>query len=142
MMAPLKDDFKLGADQFVRSMILPQSNVNISEWIIADMSSAPSGIALSALENYMRTYITGYSSAIFENISLPVVAVSSDLWPIDFEANRRHMKLFEAIVIENTDHFLMFNRPGDFNKALEQAIEIVITNKAMNNSPMKIKQEN
>ena len=36
----------------------------------------------------------------------------------------------------------MLNSPGDFNKALEQAIEIVITNKAMNNSPLKIKQEN
>ena len=126
MMAPIKDDFKLGTNQFVRSMFRPENDENITEWVIADMSAAPSHIAITALENYLQTYISGYSAKIFEDIGLPIVAVSSDLWPIDSEANRRHMQSFEAIVIENTDHFLMLNRPNDFNEALAQAIERVI----------------
>ncbi|MBL1213746.1 MAG: alpha/beta hydrolase [Ignavibacteriae bacterium] len=129
MIAPLKNDFQTGSSQFVGSMFRPEADVNIRAWVIADMSSAPSEAAVNALENYMQTYVTGYSAAIFENISLPVVAVSSDLWQIDSEANRRHMQSFEAIVIENSDHFLMLNNPNDFNKALAKAIEIVIAKK-------------
>jgi hypothetical protein len=36
----------------------------------------------------------------------------------------------------------MLNRPDDFNKALAQAVEIVITKREKNDSQMKIKEEN
>lgn len=42
------------------------------------------------------------------------------------EANRRHMRHFEAIVVKGADHFLMMNRIEDFNRALEQAIRIIV----------------
>jgi len=29
---------------------------------------------------------------------------------------------FDAIVLKDTDHFLMLNRPVEFNKAMENAI--------------------
>ena len=46
----------------------------------------------------------------------------ADLWPVDAEANRRHMRSFEAIVLEGTDHFLMLGVAEEFNRALKEAI--------------------
>jgi pimeloyl-ACP methyl ester carboxylesterase len=56
--------------------------------------------------------------------------VNGDLWPIDYEANRRHMFSFDAIVLEKADHFLMMDRAEKFNKALDRAIEMIMQKKS------------
>jgi hypothetical protein len=52
--------------------------------------------------------------------------VNGDLWPIDYEANRRHMFSFDAIVMEGVDHFLMMARTEEFNRSLEKAIQKIL----------------
>jgi len=128
MMAPLRKDFQNGTRQFAQQMLSPQTDVQLREWIKADMSAAPSSIALSAMEEYMSQYITGHTAKIFDSIQIPVMAISCDMWPIDYEANRRHMSSFEAIVIKDADHFLMMNRSDEFNKALKQANKSILEN--------------
>jgi len=125
MIAPLKDDFPGGCRQFVDTMIGPATDPGLREWILSDMSAAPPGVAVSAMTEMMTQYITGEAARVFEAIPMPVVTVNSDLWPIDYEANRRHMASYDAIVLKGTDHFLMMNRPVDFNRALEKAIGMV-----------------
>ena len=128
MMAPLKKNFKSGTRQFVQQMLSQNTDDQLNEWIKADMSAAPSSIALSAMEEYMSQYITGHTAKIFDSIQIPVMAISCDMWPIDYEANRRHMSSFEAIVIKDADHFLMMNRSDEFNKALKQANKSILEN--------------
>lgn len=126
MAAPLKADFKNGSRQFVKPMILPGTDPTLAEWILSDMASAPSSVALSAIEEMMSQYITGDAAKIFEDIHVPVISVNADLWPIDYEANRRHMPSYDAIILKGADHFLMMNRPLEFNWALEQAIQTLL----------------
>ena len=80
---------------------------------------------MSAMNRMLGLYISGDMAKMFDEIKIPVVTVNGDMWPIDHEANRRHMLSFDAMVVENSDHFLMLNRPDDFNKALEEAIDLV-----------------
>ncbi len=122
MIAPLKADFPVACRQFAAAMILPDTDADLAEWIQADMAAAPAEVALSAMRGYMEQWITGAGPALFEGLPLPVVAVCADLWPVDAEANRRHMRSFEAIVLEGTDHFLMLGAAEEFNRALEEAI--------------------
>lgn len=126
MIAPLVDDFQVGTRAFVEGMIRPDTDPRIRDWILADMSSAPPWVALSALEEMMQQYIAGDAAKIFEQIKAPVVCVSGDLWPINAEANRRHMQSFEAVVLSNADHFLMLDRPYAFNQGLEQAVHTIL----------------
>jgi pimeloyl-ACP methyl ester carboxylesterase len=126
MIAPLQKNFQSGTRQFVQEMLSPTTNAQLREWILADMSAAPPSVGLSAMEEFMSQYITGHAAQIFDELRIPVMTVNGDLWPIDYEANRRHMFSFEAIVIERADHFLMINRPDEFNKALEQAIKAIV----------------
>ena len=122
MIAPLESDFPAACRQFAASMILPGTDTDLAEWIQADMAAAPAEVALSAMRGYMAQWITGAGPVLFEELPLPVVAVCADLWPVDAEANRRHMRSFEAIVLEGTDHFLMLGTADEFNRALEEAI--------------------
>lgn len=122
MIAPLEADFPAACRQFAASMIRPDADAALAEWIRADMAAAPKDVALSAMRQYMAQWISGAAPAVFAELPLPVVAVCADLWPVDAEANRRHMHSFEAIVLEGTDHFLMLGAAEEFNRALAEAI--------------------
>ncbi|MEW6587149.1 MAG: alpha/beta hydrolase [Nitrospirota bacterium] len=122
MITPLEKDFRTGSRQFVGGMISAKTDPQLREWILADMSAAPPAVALSAMNEMMSQYITGEAAKIFDKIRIPVITVNGDLWPINYEANRRHMFSFDAIVLKEADHFLMMDRPEEFNRALEEAI--------------------
>lgn len=126
MIAPLEQDFSAGTRQFVAPMIAPQTDADLREWILADMASAPPAVALSAMREMMGQYISGEAARVFERIHIPVVTVNGDLWPINFEANRRHMHSYDAIVLKGADHFLMLHRGEECNKALAKAIRMVM----------------
>ena len=123
MMAPLKKNFRTGSRQFVSQMISPRTDPKLREWILSDMSAAPPAVALSAMNEMMSQYITGEAAKIFDKLRIPVITVNGDLWPINYEANRRHMFSYDAIILKEADHFLMMDRPAEFNQALEKAID-------------------
>lgn len=125
MVAPLEKDFRTGTRDFVQTMILPRTDPLLREWILADMSAAPPAVALSAFKEMMTQYITGEAARIFDDIKAPVVVVKGDLWPLEHEANRRHMLLRDVIVLKDSDHFLMLDRADDFNRALGKAIAML-----------------
>lgn len=122
MIAPFHTDFRTAARRFVEPMLLPDADPELREWILADMSAAPPSVALSAMTEMMNQYITGEAAKVFDDIRVPVMGVNGDLWPIDYAANRRHVRSYEAIVLKKADHFLMMNRAEEFNRALEEAI--------------------
>ena len=126
MLTPFRQDFQAGTRQFVQAMLSPSATGQLREWILADMAAAPPSVALSAMEEYMSLYISGEIATIFDELPLPVMTVNGDMWPIDYDANRRHMFSFDAIVVEGGDHFLMLNRADEFNTALEQAITAIV----------------
>ena len=127
MTTPLKEDFKQGVRGFVTGM-LRSDKPKVNEWVINDMSSADPQIALNAMNGSLRGYMTGDVSRLFDELNVRVVAVNSDLWPTDVEANRRHIKDFKLIVLAGLDHFMMLKAPERFNPALEQAVKLILFN--------------
>jgi pimeloyl-ACP methyl ester carboxylesterase len=126
MITPLEKNFRTGSRQFVEEMILPHTDPRLREWILLDISAASSAVALSAMNDMMSQYITGEAAKIFDEIRIPVITVNGDMWPVNYEANRRHMFSFDAIVLKGADHFLMLDRPEEFNRALEKAIHMIL----------------
>lgn len=125
MTAPLKKNFQTGSRQFVGEMISSNTDPKLRDWILADISAAPPAVALSAMNEMMIQYITGDAAKVFEKIHIPVITVNGDLSPINYEANRRHMFSYNAIVVPKADHFLMMGQPEEFNLALEKAIGMI-----------------
>jgi len=125
MLTPLEKDFRTGSRQFVEEMISPHTDLQLREWILSDISAAPPAVALSAMNEMMSQYISGEAAKTFDKIRIPVITVNGDLWPINYEANRRHMFSYHAIVLKKADHFLMMDRPEEFNRALDEAIHML-----------------
>lgn len=59
MIAPLERDFRAGSRQFIGEMISPKTDPELREWILSDISAAPSEVALSAMKEIMSQYLTG-----------------------------------------------------------------------------------
>lgn len=125
MLAPLEKDFPSGTRQFVASMFLPDIDPRVREWILADVAAAPPAVALSAMREMMGEFVSGEAARVFDGLRVPVVSVNGSLWPVDREANRRHMVSYEAVILDRTDHFFMLEHPAAFNRALEQALAIL-----------------
>jgi pimeloyl-ACP methyl ester carboxylesterase len=121
MIGPLEKDFRTGSRHFVAEMISPHTDPQFREWILSDMSAAPPAVAMSAMKEMMSQYISGEAATMFDEIRIPVIVVNGDMWPINYEANRRHMLSFDAIILKEADHFLMLNRSKDCNHAVEKA---------------------
>jgi len=126
VIASLEKNFQIGSRQFVAKMISPDTDPQLRDWILSDMSSAPPAVALSAFNEMMMQYVTGEAAKVFEQIRIPVTSVNGDLWPINYEANRRHMYSYDAIVLKQADHFLMMDRPKEFNRELNKAIQMLL----------------
>jgi pimeloyl-ACP methyl ester carboxylesterase len=126
MLAPLEENFQTGSRLFVGGMILPDTDPRLRDWILSDVSSAPPPIALNAINEMLTQYVTGDAAKVFEQIRIPVITVNGDTSPIAYEANRRHMFSYDAIVMKKADHFLMMDQPKEFNLALEKAINMLL----------------
>lgn len=126
MIAPFRKDFAGTTRGFVRSMLRQDTGPDLGQWIADDMAAAPPASAVSAMENMVDQYVTGEAARIFSQINAPVFAVNADVWPVNHEGNRQYMHSFESIVLKDADHFLMLNRPEEFNRALEEVLKLAM----------------
>lgn len=114
-----KTDFAASTDGFVRGMFLENADSVLVNWVVADMSSAPPEVAISAMENY---FSYDYQ-AILKEVRVPICAINSDVSPTDLETNRAHAASFELKLMSDVGHFVMQEDPATFNRLLQEALD-------------------
>ena len=116
--APFREDFASTTRDFVRGMFLPDSDPELVERVAADMSAAPPGVAVDALQRAIGNVraIPG----LLQRLSVPVVAINPDHRPTDIEGLQRHG--VTARLMSQVAHFLMMEDPGRFNRLLEDVV--------------------
>ncbi|MGA2916429.1 MAG: alpha/beta hydrolase [Sedimentisphaerales bacterium] len=121
-----KKDFKSEVRAFVEPMLPKDVNPELKKWIIDDISSEPPNIAISAFEEYITKFDNKAMANTFREIKAPVRCVNADLWPTSVEVNRRYMSSFDVTIIKGAGHFVMLERPDEFNKLLNRSIKEII----------------
>jgi len=124
----IKKDFTPAVREFGKQMMGKGVDQELSNWIINDMSSAPPKAAISALEEYVGAIADKKTIDIFREVKVPVICINADLWPTNTEANKRHMTSFDVKIMKGAGHFLMLERPEEFNKLLDSSIKEIIGN--------------
>lgn len=122
-MAPLRADFVTGTQEFLRAyMFVPQTDSTLLEFIVQDMSSAPPEIALSAMAEMFGHDV----AASLAEVRAPVRLINAAKTPVDLEAGQRHAVSFEVTVMEGVGHFLMMEKPAEFNAELAATIQDLV----------------
>lgn len=120
--APIKADFKKGTSDFVASMFIAGADEEIKQWVISDMASAPPATAVAAMENYFKYDI----KADLAKLKVPVASVNADLWPTNAAGNKAIYPDFSVVILPETGHFLMLEKPDEFNRALKFVVKQII----------------
>lgn len=124
--APLRKDFAQGTKGFIRMMsFTPQSDPALVEKIVNDMAAAPPEVGLSAMEEMFGSDLP----SALDKVKVPVYCVNADKFPTDVEAGKRHTVAFNVKILPGTGHFLMMEKPGEFNKLLHETLKELTSEK-------------
>lgn len=126
MVDGFEKDFKGEVEKFVGTMLGSNIKPELKKWIIDDMSCEPPHVAISTFKEYVMKFENKGIAKIFKEVKVPVRCVNADLWPTDAETNRRYMSSFEVTIIKDCGHFVMLERPKEFNKNLEKYVKEII----------------
>nr|WP_198034542.1 alpha/beta hydrolase [Halomonas sp. 1513] len=122
LLEPLQQDFAPAARQFVASMFIDGTDATLRDWVMQDMAAASPEVAMSAMQDMLSRHADGEAARHFAELTIPVAAINADLWPTDIDANRQLLAEFDAVIMEDSDHFLHMAKPAAFNRELERMI--------------------
>ncbi len=117
--AELEKDFHGTVDRFTRQyMFVPKSDPALIERVVAKNAAAPKEVAIPCL----RAAWSYDARPALREVRLPAYAVSSDHFPTNLEANRRHFKTYDTALMTGVGHYLMLEDPARFSDLLAQAV--------------------
>ena len=58
-----------------------------------------------------------------KNVKAPIMAINSTIDPTNVEAFRKYAPRFNANIVENAGHLIMWDKPEEFNRLLEERIQ-------------------
>ncbi|MDZ4804109.1 MAG: alpha/beta hydrolase [Candidatus Eisenbacteria bacterium] len=118
-LAPFRANFVETTRAFVRSMFPPGSDPSLVERVAADMSAAPSAVALGAMESVI-SFEREIPQAL-QDLGLLVVAINPDCPPTDIASMEQCG--VEVVFMPGTGHFLMLEDHERFNRLLRTVLD-------------------
>ena len=121
-MEPFRTNFVEETRSFVRTMFGTGADPSLVEKVARDMSAAPIGVALGAME---AAWTFGVAvPALLDKLRLPLVAINPDNSSTDVESMRRVG--IEVVLMPRVGHFPMMEDPQTFNHQLVKAVKTVL----------------
>jgi len=118
IVSSMKIDFAATARSFVSQMFPADADTELIEWVVNKVILANPDVAISAMENLPKYDM----KEAVKGIEIPIYSISSDLWPTEFETNKKYIKAFEVKMMPGIGHFVMLEDPEKFNKLLDEII--------------------
>jgi len=119
--APFVADFGAATSRFAASLFSAAAAPELVARVSRQMASAPADIAVAALR---ATWNHGRSvPALLAQLSLPIVAINAPGSMDERASLARHG--IEVLETPSEGHFPMLESPMEFNRLLEQAIDLV-----------------
>jgi pimeloyl-ACP methyl ester carboxylesterase len=127
LLVQLRGNFHEITRSFVRSMFPPTADSGLVEKVVADTSSAPSEIGLSAVEEYYKHDLT----LALKDLDFPIRTINSDMNPTELDVIHRYAPSFKVMWMSGVGHFVMMEDPETFNRLLEETIQEFIQMKEL-----------
>ena len=120
ILAMYREDFDATCERFVGSMFPHATeDPNLPEWVRGKMCGSNPEISIAVAERFPQID----QRALFQAAQLPIRCINSLLTlPTDVEINRQYAD-YDVRTIDGAGHFLMLERPAEFNLLLAETIE-------------------
>lgn len=117
-----EDDFE-GSVARMTAMTLPgESNQELREWVVARAAEADRGAALGLMKDFASLELSAEAQEAGVPIRCINAAMMQQQMPADAAERNRQFADYEVTVMEDVGHFLLLEKPEEFNQLLRQAI--------------------
>ena len=118
LIAAYEQDFPGTCNTFVRTMFTPASDPALMDRVAGDMCSGNAEMGIALLKQFPDYDMKAALAAA----GVPVRCINSTVYPTNIEGNRRYAPDFDAMTMEGVGHFLMMEKPDEFNEKLKQTL--------------------
>jgi pimeloyl-ACP methyl ester carboxylesterase len=120
--AAYESDFVGTCNRFVGSMFRDGTDPAFADRIIDAMCDAQPEMSISLLRQFVA-YEMGPALAA---VTVPVRYINASGYPTNVEVNRAHHPDFDGVIMKDVGHFLMMEKPEEFNVQLRETIERLV----------------
>ena len=122
---PFNDNFSETTKEFVKSMFPQTADSMLVKKVAGDMSSANPQVAVSAMRNLFF-----YDPVpVLKEINLPIISINCDMYPVSVDENKKYVKSFEVKMLKGVGHFVMLEKPEEFDNLLDETVAELIKDK-------------
>ena len=118
-LAAYEQDFAGTCLQFTSSMFLESADPELVERVTNDMCDHSPEISIALLREFF-SYELGPALAA---VDVPVRYINAPMYPTNVEVNRTYQPDFDGVIMDGVGHFLMMEKPVEFNHLLRQTVE-------------------
>ena len=119
---PFKDNFIETTEGFVKGMFPQTADSLLEKKVAEDMASAPPQVAVSSMHNLFF-----YDPVpTLKLVDLPIVSINCDMYPVNVDENKKYVDSFEVKLLNGVGHFVMLEKPEEFDKLLTEAVAELI----------------
>ena len=104
-----------------QNMFTPDSNPQLIEKIVTDLSSAPHEVGIGAQKAILNWYTYECLESL-PTIQVTIFSINSTMHPVNVEMMQRYTRAFKIVYMNNVGHFLMMEDPETFNDHLAKII--------------------
>ena len=119
ILAAYDKDFAGTCKKFTTSMFLESADPQLIERVTSDMCDHSPEIAIALLREFFN-YEMGPALAA---VDVPVRYINAPTYPTNVEVNRTYQPDFDGVIMDGVGHFLMMEKPVEFNELLRQVVE-------------------
>jgi len=126
VLADLHADYRGFIEKQLPSLLPPNPDPKVVARVEADALAGEPARTAAILES-LFTY---REDLALEGLAMPIVAIAADRRPVALDHNRAHAPQFDARVLKDTSHWLMLDKPTEFQRTLREVVESIELGKA------------
>ncbi len=125
---PYIDDFVGRTKKMIHNFFPESSDPQLVDWVLQKAYA----IDRKAAVDLLRDYAKFDSRKMISVVNVPVRGINAALinnkgWKTEIETNRKYAD-YDAVLMDNVSHYLMLEKPAEFNKHLKKILTEFTTN--------------
>lgn len=114
-----RKDFSGTLDAMKNQVFQKNADPELVAMVMDQLRRTPPELAVAIMEAFNSYDMASEMQAV----KAPIRGLNADLWPTNIDGNRKYAPEYDAIIMKGVGHYLMLERPEEFNRHLAKIVK-------------------